>query len=142
MSDIIEWVLEMRVQDGQADRVQPLLDEMVAAKRADEPGALHYEYYMPDDRSTCTVLERYADNDAVMAHLGNFGAKFADRFLTAFAPERFTVYGPAKDGRRFPPLAFGQTGQRPWQPFKRKKPPHHCGGFSSEPNGSAVILCS
>jgi len=29
MSTIIEWVLEMKVQDGQADNVQPLLDEML-----------------------------------------------------------------------------------------------------------------
>lgn len=97
MSDIIEWVLEMRVQEGQADNVQPLLDEMVTATKADEPGALHYEYYMPADRSTCTVLERYADNAAVMSHMGNFGPKFSERFLATFAPQLFNVYGPASE---------------------------------------------
>ncbi|MFK7838649.1 MAG: putative quinol monooxygenase [Sulfitobacter sp.] len=111
MSDVIEWVLEMRVQEGQADNVQPLLDEMVAATQADEPGALHYEYYMPEDRSTCTVLERYADNAAVMAHLGNFGAKFAERFLAAFAPERFVVYGPANEEVQAALAGFGATHQ-------------------------------
>lgn len=119
MSDIIEWVLEMRVQDGQADMVQPLLDEMVAATQADEPGALHYEYYMPEDRSTCTVLERYADNDAVMLHLGNFGAKFADRFLTAFTPERFTVFGPANETVRAALAGFGATHQKMVSGFHR-----------------------
>ena len=29
MSEIIEWVLEMDVRDGQGDNVQPLLEEMV-----------------------------------------------------------------------------------------------------------------
>lgn len=111
MSDIIEWVLEMRVQDGQDANIQPLLDEMVAATQADEPGALHYEYYMNEDRSTCTVLERYADNGAVMAHLGNFGAKFAERFLAAFAVERFTVYGPANDEVRQALAGFGASHQ-------------------------------
>ncbi len=119
MSDIIEWVLEMRVQDGQADNVQPLVDEMVAATQRDEPGALHYEYYMPEDRSTCTVLERYADNDALMAHLGNFGAKFADRFLTVFAPERFTVYGPANEQVREALKGFGATHQQMASGFHR-----------------------
>lgn len=109
MGDIIEWVLEMRVQDGQAENVQPLIEEMVAATHADEPGALHYEYYMNEDRSRCTVLERYADNAAAMVHLGNFGAKFADRFLAAFAPERFTVYGPAEDDLREALVGFGAT---------------------------------
>ena len=111
MSDVIEWVLEMQVQDGQADNVQALLDEMVSATQADEPGALHYEYYMPDDRSTCTVLERYADNAAVMAHLGNFGAKFAERFMTCFAPTRFTVYGPANAEVMGALAGFGATNQ-------------------------------
>mgnify|MGYP001060566560 CR=1 FL=1 len=61
MSNVIEWVLEMKVQDGQAGNVQPLIDEMVAATMANEPGALHYEYYMTEDGSMCTVLERYAE---------------------------------------------------------------------------------
>lgn len=111
MSDIIEWVLVMKVQDGQADNVQPLLDEMVAATKADEPGALHYEYYMTDDKSTCTVLERYADNAAVMAHLDNFGRKFGKRFLTCFAPERFTVFGPADDTVKKALAGMGATHQ-------------------------------
>jgi quinol monooxygenase YgiN len=109
MSDVIEWVLEMAIQPGQMPNVQPLLDEMVAATRADEPGALHYEYYMNTDQTRCTVIERYADNAAVMAHLGNFGAKFADRFLAAFAPVRFTVYGPANDTVRGALAGFGAT---------------------------------
>ena len=119
MSDAIEWVLELKVLEGQAEMVQPLLDEMVKATQADEPGALHYEYYMPADRSTCTVLERYADNAAVMTHLGNFGAKFADRFLTAFAPVRFTVYGPASDEVMSALAGFGATNQKMVAGFSR-----------------------
>ena len=109
MSDIIEWVLEMDVQEGQADNVQPLIDEMVAATQADEPGALHYEYYRSADRSRVTVIERYIDNEAAMIHLGNFGAKFADRFLAAFAPVRFTVYGPASEELRAAVAGLGAT---------------------------------
>lgn len=109
MSKIIEWVLEMDVQAGQTDKVQPLIDEMVAATKADEPGALHYEYYMTPDRSRCTVLERYADNDAVMTHLGNFGAKFAERFLSCFVPVKFTVYGNANEEVRAALTGFGAT---------------------------------
>lgn len=119
MSDVIEWVLEMQVQDGQADNVQALLDDMVAATQADEPGALHYEYYMPEDRSTCTVLERYADNAAVMAHLANFGAKFAERFMACFAPTRFTVYGPANAAVMGALAGFGATNQERVAGFHR-----------------------
>ena len=109
MSDIIEWVLEMRIQDGQTDNVQPLISEMVDATQRDEPGALHYEYFLSEDGRTCTVLERYADNAAVMVHLTNFGAKFADRFLTIIAPERFAVFGPADAQVREALAGFGAT---------------------------------
>ena len=109
MSDVIEWVLEMRVNEGKADMVQPLLDEMVAATQADEPGALHYEYYMSKDRGTCTVLERYADNAAIMTHLDNFGAKFAERFLATFSPQSFVLYGPANQEVVTALAGFGAT---------------------------------
>jgi quinol monooxygenase YgiN len=109
MSKIIEWVLEMAIKPGQMPMVQPLLDEMVAATKADEPGALHYEYYLNAAKTRCTVIERYADNAAVMVHLNNFGAKFAERFLAAFAPVRFTVYGPADATVRAALADFGAT---------------------------------
>ncbi len=107
MSNIIEWILELAVQDGQSDAVLPLIEEVAAATKADEPGAIHYEYFRNEERTACTVLERYADNDAVMVHMGNFGAKFAERFLTCFAPVRFTVYGPANDTVRAALAGFG-----------------------------------
>ncbi|WP_300056389.1 antibiotic biosynthesis monooxygenase [uncultured Roseobacter sp.] len=109
MQDHIEWVLEMTIQDGRSDAVQPLIDEMVAATQANEPGALTYEYYLSEDGARCTVVERYADNDALMLHLKNFGEHFAERFLAVFAPTRFTVYGPADATSRAALADFGAT---------------------------------
>lgn len=119
MSKVIEWVLEMDVRDGQGETMASLLDEMVAATEADEPGALHYEYYTNEDRSKVTVLERYADNAAAMTHLGNFGEKFAERFLGVFAPTRFTVYGPAGDDLRTALAAFGAAHMDHFKGFAR-----------------------
>ena len=119
MSNIIEWVLVMDVQEGQSDNVQPLIEEMSRATEADEPGALHYEYYMNPDRSRCTVLERYADNAAVMVHLGNFGEKFATRFLAAFAPVNLTVYGPVSEEVRIALAGFGASHENRVAGFHR-----------------------
>lgn len=119
MSKVIEWVLELDVQEGQGATVGPLLEEMVAATKADEPGALHYEYYANADKSKITVLERYADNAAAMVHLGNFGAKFAERFMAAFAPTRFTVYGPAEDDLRGALAGFGAVHLDHYKGFAR-----------------------
>jgi quinol monooxygenase YgiN len=109
MSEIIEWVLEMEVRDGQGDQVQPLLDDITKAALVDEPRTLHCEFYMSDDRRSCTVLERYADNDAVMAHFAQFGGRFAERFTQLFIPARLTVYGPANDSVMMALAGFGAT---------------------------------
>lgn len=111
MSTAIEWVLEMDIQAGQTDYVLPLVAEMAKATQADEPGALTYEYYLNADKTRCTVLERYADNAAVMVHLGNFGTKFAERFMATFAPVTFTVYGPANEEVRAALAGIGATHQ-------------------------------
>lgn len=109
MSEIIEWVLEMDVRDGQDDHVQPLLEDMIKAARVDEPRTLHCEFYMSDDRRSCTALERYADNAAVMAHFAQFGGRFAERFTQLFIPARLTVYGPANVSVMMALAGFGAT---------------------------------
>lgn len=109
MSEVIEWVLEMDIREGQADHVEPLVEEMSRATEADEPGAVHYEYYVSADRRRCTVIERYEDSAAAMVHIGNFGAKFAERFMKIFAPVRMTVYGPASEELRAATAGLGAT---------------------------------
>ncbi len=105
----IEWVLIMDIREGQSHAVQPLIDEMVAATRSDEAGALVYEYFLNSEKSRCTVLERYKDTDAAMIHLDNFGKKFADRFFSLFIPVSFTVFGPAGAPLREALSGFGAT---------------------------------
>lgn len=42
-----------------------------------EPGTLQFDWYLPDDQSTCIVIEKYTDSAAVLAHLGNSGPGIA-----------------------------------------------------------------
>lgn len=94
-TDDVHWHITMTVNDGQADSVKPLLDRMVAATKANEPGALTYDYMGAGDQ--VHISERYADNAAAMTHMGNFGANFAEEFLQAFTINSVAVYGPAGD---------------------------------------------
>ena len=94
-ADDVHWHITMTVNEGKADAVQPLLDKMVAATFADEPGALTYDYMGAGDQ--VYIYERYADNAAAMVHMGNFGAKFAGEFLSTFSLTSLAVYGPAED---------------------------------------------
>ncbi|WP_231701081.1 putative quinol monooxygenase [Aliiruegeria sabulilitoris] len=94
-ADDVHWHITMTVNAGQADAVKPLLDRMVAATQANEPGALVYDYMGDGDQ--VHISERYADNAAAMTHMGNFGANFAEEFMQTFSITSVAVYGPAGD---------------------------------------------
>lgn len=92
MPNTISWNLQLSVRDGKLDDARELMKEMVAATR-EEPGAKGYEWFLGDDGKSCHINERYADSTAVMIHHGNFGAKFAERFVECFEPIKLLVYG-------------------------------------------------
>lgn len=93
MSAHVFWNLECTIKEGQLDNLKALMAEMVEATQANEPDALNYEWSISEDGQKLHVFERYADSDAAVLHMSNFGAHFAGRFLAALDIKRFTVYG-------------------------------------------------
>ena len=71
--------------------------EMVDTTQTNEPGAINYEWTIAEDNATIHIYERYADSEATMVHLGAFGEKFAERFMSQVDPTRFDVYGNPND---------------------------------------------
>lgn len=115
MSTAVHWVLETNIKDGEYDNLVALMGEMVEATKADEPGTTHYEWFISEDKSTCHVYERYINSAATMIHLGNFGSKFAKRFMGCLSPTRFTVYGTPDETvqealKAMGPVYMGQIG--------------------------------
>ncbi len=115
MATDISWVLELSVQPGRDRDFKALMEEMVAATRANEPGTLNYEWSTSSDGSACHIYERYGDSSAVMIHLVAFDMKFAGRFLELFKPVRFVVYGsPSQEVKNaladFNPVYMQQVG--------------------------------
>ena len=94
MTKNIYWLLQLNINDGKVDDFKALAAEMTESTKA-ESGAIAYEWHMSEDGKLCHIYERYADNAATMVHLGNFGEKFAERFMACVAPVAFWVYGPA-----------------------------------------------
>ena len=119
MSEHVDLVLETDVNPGQLEALRTLMDEMVEATKANEPGTLNYEWHVSDDGSTCHLYERYVDSDAVMAHLGAFGANYAERFMAALTPTAFTVYGRPNTAVREALSAFGPRYLGPFGGFAR-----------------------
>ena len=93
ISNAVHWVLELAIKDGELGAFETLMNDMVTATQANEPGATHYEWFVSDDKTSCHIYERYVDSAAVLTHLGNFGAHFSERFMAVFEPTRLTVYG-------------------------------------------------
>ena len=108
MSDVISWNLQLSVNDGQLDNARALMVEMIEAT-AQEAGAMGYEWFLSADGTACHINERYRDSAATMEHLGNFGANFAERFMTCFTPTAFHIYGEPSDEVRGVLDGFGAT---------------------------------
>ena len=89
----------------------------MVASTLQEAGTLGYEWFLDGDGTTCHILERYADSDAVLAHLGTFGAQFAQRFLQCFAPTGLTVYGDPSPEARTALDGFGAVYLGTWGGF-------------------------
>jgi len=96
MSDIVSWNLQLSIREGRYEDLEALVQEMVESTRS-ETGTLMYEWFVSNDKSTCHIYERYADEEAVLTHLDNFGSKFAERFMGCLEPTVFYVYGEPSD---------------------------------------------
>ena len=92
--------------------------EMVGSTRA-ETGAIDYEWFLSDDGTVCHICEKYADSAAALEHLGNFGTKFAERFLACFSPTSLHVYGNPSDEVRGVMDGFGAHYLGPIAGFSR-----------------------
>jgi quinol monooxygenase YgiN len=93
MSDHVQWLLELSVNDGELENLKVLKAQMIEATQANEHGTVNYEWFISDDDKQCHLYEWYVDSAVVLVHLGTFGEKFADRFLAAMTPVKLTVYG-------------------------------------------------
>ncbi len=118
MSSAVSWNLQLAVRTGRIDALRSLMEEMIESTRS-EPGALAYEWFLSEDSTTCHLYERYADAEAVMAHLGAFGSKFAERFLECVEPTAFHVYGNPSDEARTVLGGFGAVTFGPFGGFVR-----------------------
>jgi quinol monooxygenase YgiN len=118
MDNAVSWVVELAVKPGKLESFRALMAEMVASTR-EEHGALTYQWFVSDDGSTVHIYERYASSAAVLEHLQGFGAKFAERFLAAVDPTRFTVYGAPSDEAKQGLSGFNPTYLGPFGGFAR-----------------------
>jgi len=120
MTNHVYWLLELSLNDGELNNFTELVNEMSSATQNDEPGTLNYECWISEDQSTCHIYERYTDSNATMIHLGNFGSKFADRFMKCVEVTSFVVYGDANNEVKEALAGFGAVFMQPFGGFDRQ----------------------
>lgn len=119
MNTQVSCLLQVDIQTGRETEFRALVAEIVAATRADEPGTLDYEWSISADGARGHLFERYADSAAVLAHLANFMARYAERFLALVAPGAFTIYGAPNDAVKGALASFHPTYLAPVAGFSR-----------------------
>ena len=119
MKNHVYWMLELEIQPGREQDFRVLMNEMVTATLANEPGTLTYEWSISEDGRMCHIFEEYTDSAATLVHLGNFGEKYAARFLEILSPKRFMIYGSPDQQVKDALAAFGAVYMQFAEGFKR-----------------------
>lgn len=50
-----------------------MADQCIAVAKEKDPNTLQYDWFFNPDQTECVVREKYADSDAVLAHIQNLG---------------------------------------------------------------------
>jgi len=64
----------LKIHDGKLGGFKELAAQCIDPVKANEPGALQYDWFFNPDHTECVVMERYTDSHAVLAHLANVGS--------------------------------------------------------------------
>ncbi len=92
----VYWLLEVSIELSYFDDFEKLMMELVL--EADrEAGTMACEWNFNSDGTVCYIYERFTNADAAMIHLGMFGERFAEQFLSVCRVSNLTILGYAND---------------------------------------------
>ena len=87
----------LRVKPGRLDDFKAGIREVVGVTDQ-QNSALSYEWYLNADETECHALERYADNDAFVAHIQSVvGTEILPRLRDTWELTQLDVYGDLSD---------------------------------------------
>ena len=118
MNDEVYWVLTLAVKPGQLAAFKEIAFGLVAAT-SKEPGTLAYEYSINPAGDTVHVFERYRNSEAIVSHVDQTFAPFAQRFLELVTVTQLVVYGAPNDTVREKLAGFGAVYMQTFDGFRR-----------------------
>jgi len=113
-SQHVHLLIDLAIREGKLEDFATTV-RLMTTGTAKEPGALGYEWYLSDDRSSCRLLETYASSEAVQAHLaGPVVREFVPKLLAVATLSRFEVYGNPDTRSAAALSSFGAQIYRHW----------------------------
>ena len=89
--DYLQIIVTMTIHNGKIEAFKQVAADCMAATKAKDQNTLQYDWFLNEDETVCTVIERYKDSDALLAHIGNLGDLLGKLLaITDFKP---AVYG-------------------------------------------------
>jgi quinol monooxygenase YgiN len=84
---------------GKREEYKKLVQEMSRTVEANEPGTLHYQFYLNRDETKCIVNEIYANSEATLAHINGVASQtILPKIHNVSRISRLEVYGnPSKE---------------------------------------------
>jgi quinol monooxygenase YgiN len=108
------FLIDLAIREGKFEDFVTTV-RLMTAGTAKEPGALGYEWFLSNVRSSCRLLETYASAEAVQAHLAGPVVRELVPKLLAFATiSRFGVYGDPDTQSAAALSSFGAQIYRHW----------------------------
>ncbi|MGB0590013.1 MAG: putative quinol monooxygenase [Myxococcota bacterium] len=95
MTNNIYWTIDATVKEGRLADLKEHFKLMIEMTSR-EAGALSYDFWLSDDETRVFIHERYADNEAALAHVQNVGAHLGP-FLDAIEMAPLVLLGPVND---------------------------------------------
>lgn len=114
----IGWIVEAQIKEGKRAEFEAVMAEIVADAKAKEPGTLNYQYYVNED-GLVLVYERFANEEAALAHINGSWGTFAGRWIETADVTQMWHIGNLSDELRANHAVLSPKNMRPYNGFTR-----------------------
>jgi quinol monooxygenase YgiN len=111
--------VDLAIHEGKFAAFEAIANKMTEGTQK-EPGALAYDWYLSPDKTQCRLVERYADQNALAAHIdGPVVQELVPKLLEHATLASFEVYGDPGSKTKEMLSAVGARIYNAWQGISR-----------------------
>jgi quinol monooxygenase YgiN len=118
MKNAIYWVCVFKIDPTRFEDFKALVHPLIE-KTKTENGSMAYEYHVNADHTEIHIIEHYRDSEAVVHHVTQTFAGFAEAFTQLATVSSFTVYGAPTPQARAILDGFGAVYVTPFDGFTK-----------------------